>query len=256
MVFFDYAFAAIPMLGILIFVHEFGHFIVAKLCGVRVLRFSLGFGSPIGFGRHRLRWERGGTEYVVAWVPLGGFVRLLGESIPGEGGDDAPEALDARPDEFLEAKPVWQKIAIVLAGPMMNLVLPVLIFMVMLWVGIPKASSVIGMVERHSPAAEAGLRVGDQILSIDGQPVAWWNEVDRLIEDRAQADIDLVIERGGQNLDLRVPVGIRSKMDEFGDAESIGGDLEAVHARNGIESISRGSGISPPTIENWKSSAW
>ena len=171
MVLFDYIFAAIPMLGVLVFVHEFGHFIVAKLCGVRVLRFSLGFGSPIGFGRHRMRWERGGTEYVVAWIPLGGFVRLLGGSIPGEGGDTVEEPLDARPDEYLESKPVWQKIAITAAGPLMNLVLPVLIFVVMLWVGIPKTSSVIGMVERDSPALEAGLRVGDQIVAVDGTPV-------------------------------------------------------------------------------------
>lgn len=267
MVFFDYAFAAIPMLGILVFVHEFGHFIVAKLCGVRVLRFSLGFGSPIGFGRHRLRWERGGTEYVVAWVPLGGFVRLLGESIPGEGGDDALEALDARPDEFLEAKPVWQKIAIVLAGPMMNLVLPVLIFMLMLWVGIPKASSVIGMVERHSPAAEAGLRVGDRILSVDGEPVAWWIEVNRLIEERSQADIDLVIERGGQNIDLRVPVGTRSAMDEFGDAESIGWigvasprlpallgvpEADSLAALSGLRSGDRVVAVGDVPVEDWE----
>ncbi|HIK84050.1 MAG TPA: hypothetical protein EYG08_02960, partial [Myxococcales bacterium] len=65
--------AVIPMLGILIVVHELGHFLVAKACGVRVLKFSIGFGAPIGIGRLRLRWERGGTEYVIGWIPLGGF---------------------------------------------------------------------------------------------------------------------------------------------------------------------------------------
>ncbi|MCP4039914.1 MAG: RIP metalloprotease RseP, partial [bacterium] len=79
----DYLFAVIPMLGILIFVHELGHFLVAKWCGVRVLKFSLGFGSPIGFGDMRLRWVRGGTEYVIAWFPLGGFVKMLGEQMQG-----------------------------------------------------------------------------------------------------------------------------------------------------------------------------
>ncbi len=76
--------AVIPMLGILIVVHELGHFLIAKACGVRVLKFSIGFGPPIGFGRLRMRWERGGTEYVIGWIPLGGFVRMLGEPMSGD----------------------------------------------------------------------------------------------------------------------------------------------------------------------------
>lgn len=266
MAFFDYAFAAIPMLGILVFVHEFGHFIVAKLCGVRVLRFSLGFGSPIGFGRHRMRWERGGTEYVVAWIPLGGFVRLLGEAIPGEGGDSLEEPLDARPDEYLESKPVWQKIAITAAGPLMNLVLPVFIFVVMLWVGIPKTSSVIGMVERDSPALEAGLRVGDQIVAVDGTPVEWWVEVNRAIEDHDGKDIDLQVDRAGQVLDVNVPLGARSAMDEFGDAESVGWiglasqrlpallgvpEADSWAAQSGLRSGDRVVAVQGEPVEDW-----
>ena len=77
---FDTLVAVIPMLGILIVVHELGHFLVAKACGVRVLKFSIGFGSPIGFGKMRMRWERNGTEYVIGWIPLGGFVRMLGRA--------------------------------------------------------------------------------------------------------------------------------------------------------------------------------
>ncbi len=266
MAFFDYAFAAIPMLGILVFVHEFGHFIVAKLCGVRVLRFSLGFGSPIGFGRHRMRWERGGTEYVVAWIPLGGFVRLLGEAIPGEGGDTLEEPLDARPDEYLESKPVWQKIAITAAGPLMNLVLPVFIFVVMLWVGIPKTSSVIGMVERDSPALEAGLRVGDQIVAVDGTPVEWWVEVNRAIEDHDGKDIALQVDRAGQVLDVNVPLGARSAMDEFGDAESVGWiglasqrlpallgvpEADSWAAQSGLRSGDRVVAVQGEPVEDW-----
>ena len=86
---FSFVFAFVLLLGVLIAVHEFGHFLAAKLCGVRVLKFSLGFGPPVGLGRFRLRWERGGTEYVVAWFPLGGFVKMLGEN-PGD--EDSPEA--------------------------------------------------------------------------------------------------------------------------------------------------------------------
>ena len=117
----DYLFAVLPMLGILILVHELGHFLVAKACGVRVLKFSIGFGAPIGFGDLRLRWVRGGTEYVIGWFMLGGFVKMLGEQMQGMQGDELESVPDARPDEYLDAKPAWQQLAITLAGPVMNL---------------------------------------------------------------------------------------------------------------------------------------
>ncbi len=99
----DYVIAFVVMLTVLIFVHEAGHCIVAKLCGVRVLKFSIGFGPPIGFGRHRLRWTRGGTEYVIASIPLGGFVKMLGEN-PDEAEDSDVQAnlAESRP-----AQPRW-----------------------------------------------------------------------------------------------------------------------------------------------------
>jgi regulator of sigma E protease len=103
----NHLFAVIPLLGLLIFVHEFGHFIAAKAFGVRVLKFSLGFGSPVGFGSYRMRWMRSGTEYVVAWFPLGGFVRLLGGNLPGDE-EVEEEIVDATPDEYLNSKPAWQ----------------------------------------------------------------------------------------------------------------------------------------------------
>ena len=138
------------------FVHELGHFVVAKLCGVRVLKFSLGFGSALGIGSYRLRWERSGTEYVVAWIPLGGYVKMLGEQLH-DAGEDEPPVPDARPDEYMSAKPVWQKLCISFAGPAMNLLLPVVIFMGVFAWGVPQPVAVVGTVERPSPAAEAGL---------------------------------------------------------------------------------------------------
>jgi regulator of sigma E protease len=222
MLIFEYAFAAIPMLGILIFVHELGHFVVAKLCGVRVLKFSLGFGPPIGFGDHRLRWVRGGTEYVVAWVPLGGFVRMLGEQMPGDAESPVEIPDDARPDEYLDAKPTWQKIAIVLAGPGMNLALPILLFMVMLWAGIPKPASVVGMVEVDSPAAEVGLLPGDRIVAIDGEPVEWWEQVVDGIRTGGGRDLAVTIERESERLEVTLPLGSRTALDDFGDAEEVG----------------------------------
>ena len=163
---FTYVFAFVLMLSVLIFVHELGHFLVARWCGVRVLKFCLGFGPPIGIGRWRLAWTRNGTEYAIAWFPLGGFVKMLGEN-PDEADD--PE-VRAHPSEALGAKPLWQKLAIVFAGPAMNLMLPVVIFAVTLFIGMPRPAPVVGAVEAGSPAERAGLAAGDRLLALGDQP--------------------------------------------------------------------------------------
>lgn len=209
--------AVIPMLGILIVAHELGHFLIAKACGVRVLKFSIGFGPPIGFGRLRMRWERGGTEYVIGWIPLGGFVRMLGEPLPGDEDFVAPVPDDVRPDEFLESKPVWQKLSIVFAGPAMNLLLPIICLMGILWVGLPRPDAVVGMVEANSPAEQAGLQVGDRIVSLDGDRVTWWDEVILPIRDRGTGGaLELGIERDQAIRHVEIPLGIQMARDRFG----------------------------------------
>jgi len=214
--------AFIPLLAGLIFIHELGHFLVAKACGVRVLTFSLGFGSPIGFGRHRLRFERNGTEYIVAWIPLGGYVKMLGENLQVQGEDPEPALLDARPDEFLSAKPVWQKLAISFAGPAMNLAFPVAVLMVALWIGMPRAAAVVGTVDPGSPAEQAGVRAGDRIAAVDGRATRFWSDVDEAVR-RAPGDaIAIEIERAGASESLRVPVVRRSGLDEIGQASERG----------------------------------
>jgi regulator of sigma E protease len=219
----DHLFAVIPMLGVLIFVHELGHFLVAKACGVRVLKFSIGFGAPIGFGRYRLRWQRGGTEYVVGWIPLGGLVRMLGETMPGDDGHAPAVPEDAIAEEFLEAKPVWQKLSIVFAGPVMNLLLPILCLVGILWVGLPRPSAVIGDVEAGSPAARAGIEVGDRVLAIDGQPVEWWDDVLLPIRARGGAgSVTLEIEREGERQRVDVALESQTELDRFGSVAEVG----------------------------------
>jgi regulator of sigma E protease len=215
---FSWIFAFALLLGVLIAVHELGHFLAAKACGVRVLKFSLGFGSPIGFGRYRMRWERGGTEYVVSWIPLGGFVKMLGEQ-PGE--EDSTEARAAY-HETLGAKKTWQKLLIVFAGPAMNLVLPVFVFMGTLWVGIDRPAAIVGTVERGSPAAEAGLRPGDEILTVGDREVGFWVEVEDQIRAQPGGQLDLRVRRDDREFAVGIDVEQRAGLDEFRLVSDVG----------------------------------
>ncbi len=214
----SWTFAFVGMLGVLVFAHELGHFLVAKACGVRVLKFSMGFGPPIGIGKFKMRWERGHTEYVVSWIPLGGFVKVLGE-VPDESDD---EIVKAHPSETLGAKPLWQKLAFVFAGPAMNLLLPVVIFTGILWVGLPQADSLIGEVEPGSAAAIAGLEPGDRITSIDGHPVTWWRDVDETLSERTSGPIQLGYRRDENDATASVNVRARGRTDMFGEALDVG----------------------------------
>lgn len=151
-------------LGVLVTFHEFGHFWVARRCGVKVLRFSVGFGTPL------LRWhDRQGTEFVVAAIPLGGYVKMLDER---EG--EVPPALV---DQSFNRKSVGQRIAIVAAGPIANFLLAILFFWVVAMLGSQQVRPVIGAVEAGSLAATAGLNVGQEIVSIDGKPTNGWSAV-------------------------------------------------------------------------------
>jgi regulator of sigma E protease len=216
--FAQYLFAFVFLLSVLIFVHELGHFLVAKACGVRVLKFSIGFGNPVRIGRFRALWRRGHTEYVIAWFPVGGFVKMLGEN-PDE--QDDPEAR-AHPSETLGAKPLWQKLAIVFAGPAMNLVLPVLIFVAMQAAGLPRAEAVIGLVETGSPAEAAGILPGDRILALDGEPVRWWGDVAEKIAASPGRELAVELERAGAGVAATLRIEARPGFDDFGQTAEVG----------------------------------
>ncbi|MEH6626300.1 MAG: sigma E protease regulator RseP [Motiliproteus sp.] len=156
--------AAIVTLGILVTVHEYGHFWVARRCNVRVLRFS------IGFGRALYRWhDSKGTEYVIAAIPLGGYVKMLDER---EG--DVPDSLL---DQTFNRKSVAQRIAIVIAGPLVNLIFAVFAYWAMFIAGISTVAPVVGAVEEASVAAVAGLAVNEEIVAVDGYPTRSWEDV-------------------------------------------------------------------------------
>jgi len=151
-------------LGVLVTFHEFGHFWVARRCGVKVLRFSVGFGMPL------LRWhDRRGTEFVIAAIPLGGYVKMLDER---EGEVPADQL-----DQSFHRKTVRQRIAIVAAGPIANFLLAMVFFWVLAMLGSEQIRPVIGAVEAGSMAAKAGLVAGQEIVSIDGEPTTGWGAV-------------------------------------------------------------------------------
>ena len=148
--------AFLVAIGVLVAVHEYGHFWMARRVGIRVLRFSIGFGRPL------LR-RRGadGTEYVLAAIPLGGYVKLLDER---EGPVPAAEAANA-----YNRKPVWQRVLVLLAGPFANFVFAVLAYWVLFTAGIPALKPVLGEIAAGSIAAQAGLAPGDEIVSVGSQ---------------------------------------------------------------------------------------
>ncbi|KAF0215685.1 MAG: regulator of sigma E [Geobacteraceae bacterium] len=196
--------SAIVVLGVLIFVHELGHFIFAKLFGVGVEKFSLGFGTKI------VGIKRGETEYLISAFPLGGYVKMI-----GEGGDtELSEADKAR--SFME-KPPLQRIAIVAAGPLFNLLFAYVVFIIVFMIGVPAATTKIGEVIKDKPAARIGLKANDVVTAINGKPVSRWDEFAKVIAESGGKPIDLQVRRGNVTLPFRVVPESRTAKNLLGE---------------------------------------
>lgn len=177
-------------LGVLVTFHEFGHFWVARRCGVKVLRFSVGFGMPL------LRWhDKQGTEFVVAAIPLGGYVKMLDER---EGEVPADQL-----DQSFNRKSVRQRIAIVAAGPIANFLLAMVFFWALAMLGTEQVRPVIGAVESGSLAAKAGLGAGQEIIAIDGEPTSGWAAVNLQLVRRLgeSGSLQLLVREQGSTVD-------------------------------------------------------
>jgi regulator of sigma E protease len=177
--------AFLVTVGVVVFVHELGHHLVAKAFGVRVLTFSL------GFGRRLWGFRRRGTDYRVSLIPLGGYVHF--------GGQDPAEAT-GEPGDYL-SKPRWQRVLILVAGPAMNVVLAIALVAIVFMLGTRLGSqtdlpAVVGGVAENFPAAAAGLAAGDRLVSIDGQPVANWQEVSMAFLTSPERPVEVVFRRG------------------------------------------------------------
>jgi regulator of sigma E protease len=171
------------LVGVLVIIHEFGHFVAAKLLDVRVLRFSIGYGRPL------FRIKGAETEYQLAVFPVGGYVRILGV-------DDAPDAEARDRGRSFANRPLWQRLVIIFAGPAANLILPILIYFVFFAGHTELPAAVVGDVFEDSPAARAGIASGDTVLAVDGKSVRYWEELERAIRARGGDEVTLKLQRG------------------------------------------------------------
>ena len=197
--------SVVVLLGVLIFVHELGHFLVAKRAGVGVLKFSLGFGPRI-IGR-----KIGETEYLLSLIPLGGYVKLLGES-PGEELSSEEEK-----KSFLK-QPVWKKIGIVAAGPVFNLLFALMIFALVYMIGVPVLTSEIGGLQPGSAASEAGIAVGDKVSAVDGKSVTKWDELSEMISQSHGKTLVITVQRNQVPLEITVTPRTMKTKNLFGEA--------------------------------------
>src|SRR5437763_8195106 len=157
--------AFIVALGVLIVVHEYGHYIVARLCGVKVLRFSVGFGRALA--TRRLGADQ--TEWVIAAIPFGGYVKMLDE----REGPVAPAELG----RAFNRQTVWKRFAIVIAGPLFNFAFAILVYAGLFMYGLPEARPILGAAPAGTIAAAAGIQAGDSVRAIDAEPIATWSEL-------------------------------------------------------------------------------
>jgi len=202
------------VLTLVVFIHELGHFLIARWCGVVVKAFSIGFGPEIfGF------YDKHGTRWRFAWIPLGGYVKFMDDdnaaSMP------SPEALERMtPEErrsSFHTKPVWQRASVVAAGPIANFLLAIAIYAGLnMAVGIRVMPAYVEKVVPDSPAAKAGFEPGDKIVAIDAAPVESFDDLQRIVAPNAGRELTFKVERNGETIDVKVTPAMDEQRDPFG----------------------------------------
>jgi len=224
------------VLTLVVTVHELGHFLTAKWCGVAIDRFSIGFGRAIAHWR-----DRSGVEWRIGWLPLGGYVRFSGDdnaaSVPDSGDLEAMRSEIQRREgpaavaRYFHFKPLWQRALVVAAGPLANFVLAVVLFAVLLMtVGERVVPARVDEVQAGTPAAAAGFRPGDVVTSAAGRRVDSFFDMQQIVMLRAGTPITFVVERGGRELELVATPQRRTIIDPAGNEQKVG--LLGLAARN------------------------
>ena len=194
-------------LAALIFVHELGHFLAARRCGVIVEKFSIGFGKKL-FGT-----TSGGTEFIVAAIPLGGYVKMKGEELGEETNEEG---------SFSAASP-QDRLLIAFAGPFFNILFAIAIYIFMYMVGVETLSPIIGTVKENSPAMTARLQTGDQIMAINGKPIRFWDELQKQVYHSPGKELDFQVSRqSGKIVDVKITPIAEEINDLFGDTRRVG----------------------------------
>lgn len=215
------------VLSVIVFIHEFGHFIVAKLCGVKITAFS------IGFGRELIGWnDRSGTRWKLSLLPLGGYVKMFGDASAAstEDSDAIDNMSDADKARTFHHKPLYKKAAIVAAGPLFNFLLTISVFTYFIMTtGLPSAEPIVGQIMPDSPAQSAGLQSGDRITQINDDKVSSFNDIPYLIATNLGTPVTLHVERG----DKKMNVVLTPK--EVEDDDGLGNKMK--HPLIGIKSV-------------------
>ena len=208
------------VLSLVVFFHELGHFLVARWCGVRVLVFSIGFGPEIvGFN------DRHGTRWKISAIPLGGFVKFFGDENAASVPDSARLAVmdaDERAHSFM-FQPVAKRAAIVVAGPLANFLLAIVIFAgVFMLYGKQTMSARVDSVQAESAAAEAGFKAGDLVVAINGRPIENFTEMQRIVGANAGEPLAITVDREGNRLVLKATPALKEVKDNFGNVQRVG----------------------------------
>ncbi|HEX4040173.1 MAG TPA: RIP metalloprotease RseP [Xanthobacteraceae bacterium] len=208
------------VLSLVVFFHELGHFLVARLCGVRILVFSIGFGPEIvGFN------DRYGTRWKIATIPLGGYVKFFGDenagSVPDASRLDAMNTNERAQSFFFQ--PVLKRAAIVVAGPLANFVLAIAIFAtIFMLYGRQTMSARVDAIQPDSPAAAAGFQPGDVVVAIDGKAIANFEDMQRIVSDSAGDTLQIKIDRNGAPMVLTATPQLKEVKDNFGNEHRMG----------------------------------
>lgn len=210
-----YFWSFVVVLSVVVFIHEFGHYLVARLCGVKIEAFS------IGFGRELFGWrDKSGTRWKVSLLPLGGYVKMHGDATEASNADYA--ALQAMPEQerlrTFHGKKLWQKALIVSAGPAANFLLTIGLFTYFITAnGLPALDPVVGQVMEASPAQEAGLQPGDRILSVNGKRVKRFNDIPMYIATNLGKPVALVVEHGSAQREVILTPAMKEDEDALGN---------------------------------------
>jgi regulator of sigma E protease len=231
----------IVVLGILIFFHELGHFLVAKYFNVKVLKFSLGFGYKV-VGK-----KIGETEYVISSIPLGGYVKLLGEN-----DEDVDQLSPSEAGRSFNNQHVLKRMAIVFAGPLFNLFLALFVYCCFYaFSGVDVMSAEVGQVREDSPAQQAGMMKGDVVVAVDGNGIASWPDIKKNIQDSAGTPVVITVERGGDLVSMTLVPEDAVEKNLFG--EDVKSALIGIVASGRIEKVDLGffAAIREAFLQTW-----